>query len=87
MQCKTTCKFKKKASHEGIAGESSIQNDRESELVKAGAIAVARKQQQLQHLRSMIRTLPDDANLATHEARLQLEISQMLQQLLERGRC
>lgn len=96
LQCKTTCDFKKKGSaysvdmdspigsvSEGSTGSSeSPQADSESAMPSASE--VAKKQQRLQHIRSILKSSPDNAALRTRETELQLEISGMLQQMLGR---
>ena len=58
----------------------------EGETLKQSANEIAQKQQRLQHIRSILKTSPDNAALRTHEAKLQLEISRMLQKMLGTGR-
>ena len=62
------------------------QNETKSKRLKESANAVAKKQQQLQQVKSMLKTSPYDVDLDTDEARLQQDITQMLQQMLLRGR-
>lgn len=54
----------------------------EGETLKQSANEIAQKQQRLQHIRSILKTSPDNAALRTHEAKLQLEISRILQKML-----
>lgn len=73
------------ANQANAAKPSNSESLNEGEVIKSAANAIAKKQQRLQHIRSLIKTSPDDAALQTHEAKLQLDISRMLQKMLGRG--
>lgn len=70
------------ASKANADGPSNSDSVSEGAMIKAAANAVAKKQQRLQHIRSLIKSSPDDAALQTHETTLQLDISRMLHKML-----
>ena len=73
------------ASQANADGPSNSDSVSEGAMIKAAANAVAKKQQRLQHIRSLIKSSPDDAALQTHETTLQLDISRMLHKMLGKG--